>query len=83
MGRQIAVLMGAINLENQRQIVNGMIEAGKETDSNLYIFTNYVSSRENEEDIRGAYHIMELPDFSNFDAVILAINTLSYAPAEE
>ena len=83
MGKQIAVLMGAINLDNQRQIVNGMIEAGKETDSNLYIFTNYVSSRENEENIRGAYHIMDLPDFSKFDAVILAINTLNYIPAAE
>lgn len=83
MGKQIAVLMGAINLDNQRQIVNGMIEAGKETDSNLYIFTNYVSSRENEENIRGAYHIMDLPDFSKFDAVILAINTLNYLPAAE
>uniref|UniRef100_UPI00405600C3 diguanylate cyclase domain-containing protein n=1 Tax=Agathobacter sp. TaxID=2021311 RepID=UPI00405600C3 len=83
MGKQIAVLMGAINLDNQRQIVNGMIDAGKETDSNLYIFTNYVSSRENEENVRGAYHIMDLPDFSKFDAAILAINTINYAPAAE
>lgn len=83
MGKQIAVLMGAINLDNQRQIVEGMIEAGKETDCNLYVFTNYVSSRENEENIRGAYHIMELPDFSKFDAIIFAINTLNYLPAAE
>ncbi len=83
MGKQIAVLMGAINLDNQRQIVNGMIEAGKKTDSNLYIFTNYVSSRDNEENIRGAYHIMELPDFSKFDAAIIAINTIHYLPTVE
>lgn len=83
MGKQIAVLMGAINLDNQRQIINGMIDAGKKTDCNLYIFTNYVSARENEENIRGAYRIMDLPDFSKFDAVIFGINTINYLPAAE
>ena len=81
MGMRIAVLMGVINLDNQQKIIRGMINAGKETDCNLYIFTNYVGSTEDEDDVRGAYRIMDLPDFSKFDAAILVVNTINYPPA--
>ena len=81
MGMRIAVLMGIINLDNQQKIIKGMIDAGKETDSHLYIFTNYVGSTDDEDDVRGAYRIMDLPDFSKFDAAILVVNTINYPPA--
>ena len=81
MGMRIAVLMGVINLDNQQKIIRGMIDAGKETDSHLYIFTNYVGSTDDEDDVRGAYRIMDLPDFSKFDAAILVVNTINYPPA--
>lgn len=81
MGKQIAVLMCAINLDNQRKILEGMIDAAKETDANLFVFTNYVSATEENENVRGAYRIMELPDFKQFDAAILVLNTLHYRPA--
>lgn len=38
MSRQIAVLMCAVNTDNQRRILEGMIDAAKETDSNLFVF---------------------------------------------
>lgn len=83
MSKQIAVLMCAINLDNQKKILEGMIDAAKETDSNLYVFTNYVGARESEENVRGAYHIMQLPDFKCFDAAILAMNTINHVSSAE
>lgn len=83
MGKQIAVMMCAINLDNQRKMLEGMIDAAKETDSNLYVFTNYISYREKEENIQGAYQVMYLPDMHAFDAAIIAPNTIQYPTAAE
>ena len=72
--------MGTISMENQKQILDGMIDAIKETNDNLYVFTNHATRRENKESIRGAYQIMELPDFEHFDAAIIALDTIAYPP---
>lgn len=80
MSKNIAVLMGSINMENQRQILDGMIDAAKETESNVYIFTNHTSRQNNKESTQGAYQIMELPDFEYFDAAIVALDTILYPP---
>ena len=80
MARQIAVFMCAINLDNQRKLFDGMVKAAKETDVNLYAFTNYISYRDTMENMQGAYQIMCLPDLREFDGVIFAPNTLQYPP---
>ena len=81
MAKQIAVIMCAINLDNQRKLFEGMIKAAKETDVNLYAFSNYISFRDKMENAQGAYQIMHLPDFREFDGVIFVPNTLQYPPA--
>lgn len=83
MSRQIAVLMCTINADNQCRMLEGMIDAAKETDSNLYVFTNYISYREKEENLKGAYQILGLPDYREFDGVIIAKNTITYPQAAE
>lgn len=83
MARQIAVLMSILNNDNQRKIVEGMIDAAKETDCNLFIFASYVSHRDREECVRGANQILYLPDFDAFDGAIFAKNTIQYPPAAE
>lgn len=83
MSRQIAVLMYTINADNQCRMLEGMIEAAKETDSNLYVFTNYINYREKEENLKGAYHILGLPDYREFDGVIIAKNTISQPKAAD
>lgn len=83
MSKQILVMMCAINLDNQRKLLEGMIEAAKETDDNLYVFANYVSYKDKLEHIQGSYQIMQLPDFKKFDGVIFAPNTIQYRPALE
>lgn len=81
MGKNIAVLMGLINMENQKQIMTGMIDVVKETGDNLYIFSNHSGRRENRESVEGAFQIMELPDFEYFDGAIVALDTIIYPPA--
>ena len=81
--KQIAVVLGAINLANQKKILDGMIVAAKETDSNLYVFTNYVGTRETQEHVIAANRILKLPDFHKFDGVVLAANTIHDPPIVE
>ena len=80
MRKNIAVLMGSINMENQKHIMDGMIDATKKTQCNLYIFTNHSFRQNTSESARGAYQIMELPDYEYFDGVIIAPDTISYPP---
>ena len=80
MSKNIAVLMGSINMENQRHIMDGMIDATKEKNCNIYIFTNHSYRQNNKESAQGAYQIMELPDFEYFDGVIVAPDTILYPP---
>jgi len=81
LARNIAVLMGLINMENQKQIMDGMIDAIKETEDSVYIFTNHSSRQNNKESAQGAYQIMELPDFEYFDGAIVALDTITYSPS--
>ena len=67
-------------MENQKQIMDGMIDAIKETEDSVYIFTNYSSRQNNKESAQGAYQIMELPDFEYFDGAIVALDTITYSP---
>lgn len=80
LSKDIAVLMGNINMENQKQIVDGMIDAVKATGDNIYIFTNNAGRSDTKESIQGAFQIMELPDFQYFDGVVLAVDTILYPP---
>lgn len=74
--KQIAVVLGAINLDNQKKILEGMEIGAKEFNCNLYVFTNYVGTRETEESVIAATQVLKLPDFNEFDGVILVPNTI-------
>lgn len=74
--KQIAVILGAINLDNQRKLLEGMVSAVKQSDSNLFVFTNYIGNRENLESITLGSRIFDLPNFHQFDGVILAGNSV-------
>ena len=76
MATQIAVILGAINLDNQKKILEGMELGAREFDCNLFVFTNYVGTRETEESIIAANQVLKLPDFNEFDGVVLVPNTV-------
>ena len=69
--RQIAVVLGAINLDNQKRLLLGMENAAKEMNANLYVFTNYVGTRETEESVMASSQILKLLEFDKFDGLIL------------
>ncbi len=83
MAKQIAVILCSINLDNQKKILKGLVAAAKETDVNLYIFTNYIGMQESEESVLNSYRILELPDFRKFDGLIMAINTIHLPPTAD
>lgn len=74
--KQIAVILGAINLDNQRKLLEGMTSVAKQKDCNLFVFTNYIGNHETLESITLGSRIFDLPDFHQFDGVILAGNSI-------
>lgn len=81
--KQIAVIMGAINMDNQRLMLEGMEAAAREADCNLFVFTNYVGTRETVDNIVASYQVLKLPDFKQFDGIILVGNTVHHPLALE
>ncbi len=76
MAKQIAVIMGAGNISNQKKLLAGMQMAASEAGCNLFVFTNYIGTKETLESIQASCNIFNLPDFEQFDGVILAANTV-------
>lgn len=74
--KQIAVVVGAINLDNQKKLLVGMETAAKKLNCNLFVFTNYVGTRETEESIIASSQILRLPEFDKFDGLIMVPNTI-------
>lgn len=74
--KQIAVVLGAINLDNQKKLLLGMEKAAKEMQVNLFVFTNYVGTRETPESVMASSQILKLPEFDKFDGLILVPNTI-------
>lgn len=44
--------------------------------ANLFVFTNYVGTRETEESVMASGQILKLPDFNKFDGLVLVPNTI-------
>lgn len=76
MTKQIAVILGAINLDNQKKLLEGMEDAAKEFDCNLFVFTNYVGTRETEESIMASSQVLKLLDYDYFDGLVFVPNTI-------
>jgi len=74
--KQIAVILGAINLDNQKKLLKGMEISAKEYDCNLYVFTNYIGTRETEESIMASSQVLKLLDYDYFDGIVVAPNTV-------
>ncbi len=81
--KNIAVILSALAQDNQRKLFNGMIAACKETDCNLYFFSNYINFSESGDSEIGSYHIMKLPDFKEFDGAIIAKNITRHRETAE
>lgn len=83
MKKRIAVFICAISFDNQRKILEGIINKAKESNVDVFVFTCYLNYLDTHSNKQGAYQIMELPDLSRFDGAIIAKNTIQYEAAVE
>lgn len=73
---KIAVIMGGIRFDCQKRILNGIIEKAKEDQADVYVFSCDVWSYSTTQFITGEMEIYKLPDFTNYDGVIIHGDTL-------
>ncbi|MBP3477169.1 MAG: GGDEF domain-containing protein [Lachnospiraceae bacterium] len=73
----IAVLLGGVGFDSQKRTISGILDHALAEGDNVYIFTcdgwNYVSRFKYEE---GEYNIYQLPDFTQYDGVIINTDTI-------
>lgn len=73
----IAVLMGGVGFDTQKRMINGILDSALPEGTNVYIFTCdgwYYASRFKYEN--GEYNIYNLPDFTQYDGVIVNLETI-------
>ena len=81
MRKKNAFLAGAISFDNQNRVIDGVLRRAAEFDTDVFIFTCFVNYDESEENKVGAFQIMELPDLTTYDGVIVMKNSIQYEPA--
>lgn len=73
----IAVLLGGVGFDSQKRTISGILEHALPEGNNVYIFTcdawSYESRFKFEE---GEYNIYQLPDFTQYDGVIINSDTI-------
>lgn len=74
---KIAVLLGGIGFDSQQKTINGILDKALADNSDVYIFTcegwQYRKRSGYEE---GEYNIYSLPDFTQYDGVIINADTI-------
>ncbi len=76
MRKKIAVFICAISFSNQKRILEGILEEAKKKDLDVFIFTCHMNHSASYMKIKGAFSVMMLPDFKEFDGAILMKNTI-------
>ncbi|MCM1038974.1 MAG: GGDEF domain-containing protein [Ruminococcus sp.] len=73
----IAVLLGGVGFDSQKRTISGILDNALPEGTNVYIFTcdgwNYESRFKYEN---GEYNIYQLPDFTQYDGVIISPDTI-------
>lgn len=79
MRKKIAVFICAISFSNQKRILEGILSEAKEKDFDVFIFTCHINHSASYMKIKGAFSVMLLPDFSEFDGAIVMRNSIREA----
>lgn len=73
----IAVILGGVGFDSQKRTIKGILDNALPEGDNVYIFTcdgwNYEAKFKYEE---GEYNIYQLPDFTQYDGVIINSGTI-------
>ena len=76
MRKKIAVFICAISFSSQKRIIEGILQEAKIADFDVFIFTCHMNHSASYMKINGAFSVMMLPDFSEFDGVIIMKSTI-------
>ena len=76
MRKKIAVFICAISFSSQKRILEGILQESKKSDFDVFIFTCHVNHSASYMKINGAFSVMMLPDFADFDGVIIMKGTI-------
>ena len=74
--KKIAVFMGGLMLDSQRKILESIYKKMDELHVDVYAFTNQVLHNQGEKILHGSHQVMRFLDFSQFDGVVIAPNTI-------
>ena len=74
---KIAVLIGGSGYDSQKRLINGILDSALLDGTEVYIFTcdawSHGACHKHE---KGEYNIYNLPDFTQYDGVIVSLNTI-------
>lgn len=73
---KIAVLVGGLRFDSQRRIMNGILEKANADGTNIYVFSCDVWNYSTSGYSQGEKSVFSLPDFSDYDGVILHGDTI-------
>jgi diguanylate cyclase (GGDEF)-like protein len=74
--KRIAVMIGGLVIDSQRQILEGIYKAAEQDDIRVYTFSCHVLMYHKDQVISGAHTIYSLPDLSFFDGLIFTPNSI-------
>ena len=74
--RRIALLLGQADEEYQRQFIEGVLKQSRKQNYDVCVFSMFIKYQNSREREIGDSNIYELINYSNFDAVILLIDTI-------
>ena len=83
MKKKIAVFTNGWNDDYLDFALEGIRRRAAEDNIDVFIFLDYTSYDKNEEELTGELNILNLPDLSSFDGVLLLGNTLNNAGENE
>lgn len=72
----IAVLMGGLLYDSQRELLSGIADCAREVEANVFVFTCGGDIYKVNNHSTGEFQIYSLPDFSMYDGIIIAPNTI-------
>lgn len=72
----IAVLMGGLLYDSQRELLAGIADYAKEAGANVFVFTCGGDIYKVNNHNKGEFQIYSLPDFCSYDGIIIAPNTI-------
>lgn len=74
--KNIAVLMTAVDADDQSDILRGIEESAKFNGCNVAVFVWFTGAFEKEKHNLGEINIINLPDFNRFDGVLVVANAM-------